>query len=228
MEGVQHSAGRLDFRTLVPSVPELESHEIKIDPLHPSIVRLVTAPEQNMSDNAKSIRNLFSFNHIQSLLNRFVKNSKSSKNAFDAVNSLLVGALNTPNAFVTDASTSNAALAYATKLYATALGNIYSDNILEKQTRRLLKKLLLHQFAPKRTARHLNYRKKRKAERPTSSKAPFALLKLKRKNAASAAVKRELAGNLDSVYWTNRTLVAVNSTDFKLTLGVGEQSFAGG
>jgi hypothetical protein len=180
-------------------VPTLPSAQIPIEPLDPTIVRLITDTDSFSSKCAETTKSLFEYNHISSLTHQFVKtsSSKRQKNDFDQHNDAFSNTLPNPNAFKVDGHYSSAALQAAIKQFATGLGNIFETRILENQTRLLLKKLFSHRFAPARTARHLAYCQLKKKDRPSSSTSPYALLESTRKRLAAVVVKKQATSSND-------------------------------
>jgi hypothetical protein len=190
------SSRRIRLGALVPTLPEKERNEIiEIDPLHPAVVRLVMDPKQNESSLAAKARQMFCENHLQSMVTRFVK-QRDTKNDFNQLNQLFADGLEDKCQFKLDLPTSNDALLTAIKLYATAVSNLFETNILYRLTTRALKKIFLHEFAPRRTARHLAHRNRNKEEKIMSPRQKVKKLYARRKKLIKLSLKKTLPSAL--------------------------------
>lgn len=192
----------------MPTLPQSQGREvINIDPLSPSVTRLVTEPELDKTKYAKTMREVLSFNHIRSLANRFIrkqserKSSDDRQNSYDEINIFFEDYLRTAGisikSFGMKHTASDSAFYAGLRQYATDVDNLFTKtNILWSQTTRVLRKIFSHQFAPYRTARHQMHRQKAKPERPKTSKNPTAKLEARRSVLARLAIKKPLAPTL--------------------------------
>ena len=190
----------MHLRALFPTLSATNAgfaQAIPIAPLDPTIVRWITqSSPSTLSKFATKTLSLLSTNHLGSINTRFVKKTAKKKvgNDFDAWNNTyLAAAIHGNELDKIDTPISDTAMQYALEQLGTNITNLYTKtNILGIQLQRLLTKIFSHQFAPKRTARHLEYLKLKSTKQNNESKAPLALLCFKRKRFAEFLVKLEL------------------------------------
>jgi hypothetical protein len=183
----------LRLQDLVPSVGQ--DAQIDVAPLSPDVIRAITTDVPNSPGENSAAMSMFSFNHIQSVWRTFVKSTlRPSKNKYQDLHPVLhahpgieSSKLSLPGSEATCSS--------ALKQFTTGIKNIYAGNILYKLTTRLLRKLFLHEFAPIRTARHLEYLGKKKQFRPPTARTRRKTIKCKIKNAQARLYKAEATCN---------------------------------
>ena len=199
---------QLNLTDLVPSASQ--KTEIDIAALSPEIVKAIVSEAPPGDDATKALTSMFSFNHLQSIRQEFIKTmsseKKDSETKYKNINRVLKNELGDAAIRTIDAPISKAALSAALKQLATDVKNIYKGNILYTQTRRLLRKILLHQFAPERTARHLAHLGTKKAPRPPKNRSRRKTLKRKIKHAHECLFRAEADNDADKVATLRKSL----------------------